>query len=114
LLSWNLKADPGTPAEKYDDYVQGAFYIQCFHIDFNGTHYGPKDSVFMILRYEGERDINTLAVFPLACDPKAAKIRQQLLNRGTEFTKLSSATSTAQRCKIYSGLTVDGQQEQVQ
>jgi hypothetical protein len=102
----------GTPGKVVDDYSNGAFFVQCYNVDFDGTQYGPMESVFMIRAYEGERDINTLPCFPLACDPQANQLREKLLHRGGEFTKLSTSPNAAHH-KTYTGLTLDKQQEQV-
>ncbi|KAH0565033.1 hypothetical protein GP486_001572 [Trichoglossum hirsutum] len=96
---------------KGDGYSSGAFIIECVYFDFDGTQYGPVNKTFQIRKYEGEKDITSLPVFPLACDPNKESIRQALLDRGKRFTKLSNPSKPAHM--QYSGLTVDKQQEQV-
>lgn len=112
----NRASDPAddTPAKRVEDYSQGAFFIQCYHLEFNGTHYGPKDTHFTIRRYDGEREIITLPCFPLACDPNQDNVRRDLLARGKQFADLSS-TPDRYAHRYYSGLAinVDQHQEQV-
>jgi hypothetical protein len=112
-INWTDDPEEGFAGKRIEDYSQGAFVIQCYHLDYNGTQYGPKDKFFMIRRYEGEKDINTLPCFPLVCDRDRTKLRNKLLHLGGEFAKLSTANNVTYRHKTYAGLTVDQQQEQV-
>ena len=96
---------------KEQGYSSGCFVIECFYIDFDGTEYGPVNKIVMIRRFEGEKDINSLPVFPLICDPNSVATRKTLQDRGKRFAVLSNTKNTSH--KQYSGLTSDQQQEQV-
>ena len=96
---------------KGEGYLSGLFVIECFYIDFDGTEYGPVNKTFMIRRFEGEKEIDSLPVFPLICDPNGVATRKALRDRGKRFAVLSNTKTTSH--KQYSGLTSDQQQEQV-
>lgn len=113
LINWAAEPSRSTAAAKFDEHSQGAFCLQCYSLDFNGSHYGTKDTIFLIRGYEGEKNITDLSCYPLAFDPHAEEIRDVLLNRGAEFTKLSGRDRSKYRHKQYTGLTVDKETEQV-
>lgn len=97
---------------KDQGYSEGSFIIECFYIGFDGTQFGPVSVTFQIRKFEGERDITSLAVFPIACDPREGHIRNKMLDRGNTFARLSNPKTTAHR--RYKGLTLDSRrQEQV-
>jgi hypothetical protein len=92
-------------------YLEGSFVIECFFVDFDGVHYGPVNQTFQISKFEGERDITSLPVYPFSCDPKRDEIRRTLLKRGEKFSTLSNPLKAAHR--QYVGLTLDKHPEQV-
>jgi len=53
----------GSDEDHYDE--EGTTRIYCYYIDFNGESYGPVQRVFRINRYEGERDIKLLPLYPV-------------------------------------------------
>lgn len=112
-IDWTLDPHEDTAPRKVEDYSHGAFCLHCYSLDFNGTQYGPRHTFFAIRRYEGEKDITSLACFPLACDPNGKEIRDKLFNRGSEFISLSRTDNAKYRHKAYTGLTIDKEPEQV-
>ena len=90
---------------------KGAFFVECYSYDFNGTQYGPVQTMFEIRRYEGLRDITSLQVYPLWFDPDHQNKRIQMLRRGDKFIALARVNRTAH--KSYRGTTLDEHAEEV-
>ncbi|KAJ5999284.1 hypothetical protein N7451_007094 [Penicillium sp. IBT 35674x] len=107
-------APPNYAGVKLKDqgYSLGSFIVECFYIDFDGTQYGPVNRTFQIRKYEGERDLTALPVYPLQCDPNHESIREEMVTRGENFAGLSNPEKTAH--KQYRGLTLDKHPEQVE
>ncbi|CAP99246.1 Pc22g19580 [Penicillium rubens Wisconsin 54-1255] len=97
---------------KDQGYSPGNFIVECFYIDFDGAQYGPVNRTFQIRKYEGERDMTALPVYPLQCDPNHESIREAMVTRGENFAVLSNPQKTAH--KQYHGLTLDKHPEQVE
>ncbi|KAJ5548559.1 hypothetical protein N7513_005793 [Penicillium frequentans] len=97
---------------KDQGYSVGSFIVECFYIDFDGTQYGPVNRTFQIRKYEGERDMTALPVYPLQCDPQHESIHEAMVTRGESFAILSNPQKTAH--KQYRGLTLDKHPEQVE
>lgn len=84
------------------------FSITCVYIDFDGNHLGPVRKTFELSRFDGERDIISLAVYPLRCHPLKRtdfsdsewnnsqslpdedRFRQKLILRGRKFLAVAS------------------------
>jgi hypothetical protein len=96
---------------KNHDYSEGSFVIECFYFHFNGSRFGPVNATFMIRRFEGEKKITSFPVYPIACDPNARDLHENLLARGKKFTELSVGKSRAHQ--KYNSLTLDKTPEQV-
>jgi hypothetical protein len=113
---YSLAGDP--PANyagvklKDQGYSPGSFIVECFYIDFDGIQYGPVNRTFQIRKYEGERDMTALPVYPLQCGPDHESIREAMVTRGESFAVLSNRQKTAH--KQYRGLTLDKHPEQVE
>lgn len=67
------------------------FYMDCVHIDFDGTDLGFLGQVLEIPYYKGERDIASLPVVPvdLADKKGGTSCREYLQNRGRKFLMLT-------------------------
>jgi Domain of unknown function (DUF7025) len=96
---------------KDEGYTREAFVLECVYFDFDGTQFGPILKTFIIRKFEDEKEITSLPVYPLTLDPNHVKLRQKLLERGERFAVLSNPLKTAH--KQYQGLTIDKQPEQV-
>ncbi|KAJ5836217.1 hypothetical protein N7447_002243 [Penicillium robsamsonii] len=113
---YSLAGDP--PANyagvklKDQGYSPGSFIVECFYVDFDGAQYGPVNCTFQIRKYEGERDMTALPVYPLQFDPDHESIREAMVIRGENFAVLSNPQKTAH--KQYRGLTLDKHPEQVE
>lgn len=83
--------------------VTSDFFLDCFNIDFNGTHYGPATKTIKISQYDGVRPIAALDVIPISFVPdRAAKdIEDALVTRGKKFVRLARVSH-----KKYKGLSV--------
>ncbi|KAJ5613894.1 hypothetical protein N7528_007548 [Penicillium herquei] len=97
---------------KDQGYSPGSFIVECFYIDFDGVQYGPVNRTFQIRKYEGERDLKSLPVYPLQCDSNHESVRKAMVARGDNFAVLSNPQKTAH--KQYRGLTLDKHPEQVE
>ena len=107
----DAEKDPPENQASIEGLPNGVFILECFYYAFDGLQYGPVQKTIPIRRYEGERDINSLQVYPLVLDqnPEATQIR--LIQRGHIFANLSQSSTTAHR--QYSGLTLDEPKEEV-
>ncbi|RSL55915.1 hypothetical protein CEP54_009121 [Fusarium duplospermum] len=98
--------------------------VICVYIDFNGKHMGPVLKTFDFKRFEGERQVRSLEVYPLRYHPisvgdfgerewkdleeypEADRFRQQLVRRGAMFLKVAAV-----RHMYYSGPTLEVREE---
>lgn len=64
------------------------FALWYYYIEFNGTTYGTLSGKFVIQPFEGERDIQELAVYPLSYAKDAAKILELSREDGIKFTAI--------------------------
>lgn len=79
--------------------------IHCVHIDFDGTWIGPVRQTFSISRFEGEKHVISLPVYPLRFS-RRPEIHAALVERGKQFVKVA-----AMKYMHYSGLTLDGRDD---
>lgn len=99
----------GQPLQKID-INHNTFTVDCVSFEFDGQQYGPVQRLFQIRKYDGERPIITLPVYPLAFAPDHYRIRERLLKRGNFYLQLSRIDCAAH--KHYSGLTLDEPHEE--
>lgn len=90
---------------------QKAFIVQCVSFEFDGTQYGPVPKIFMIRKYDGEKAITSLPIYPLAFAPNEKQIRERLIERGNFYLQLCRVDHAAH--KHYSGLTLDEPHEEI-
>lgn len=79
------------------------FTIDCYYIDYNGTEFTAINSVFRISRYDGEREVTSLPLYPLRFAPNSAQILEQARSTGQRFIDNISNHS---RYGSYSGWTL--------
>ncbi|KAL5332560.1 hypothetical protein BJX70DRAFT_126803 [Aspergillus crustosus] len=86
------------------------FSISCVHIDFDGKSLGPVTTIFDFKRFDGQRDVISLDVYPLHLHPlrkadfdedewkeiepldpaeRGARVRQHLVDRGRMFLQVA-------------------------
>lgn len=95
----NMK-DCGFPMWKAQPVV-----IHCIYMDFNGRLLGPVSKRIEIPKFDSEREIRSLPIFPLrfASD---SEVRSRLIKRGELFMKLAEVTHVQ-----FTGVTLDTQEE---
>jgi hypothetical protein len=83
--------------------------LHCVYIDFDGENLGPVLKTFQIPRFEGERTITSLVVYPLRLaegrridETKPQTFRQKLIARGKMFTEVLSV-----KHMNYNGFTLE-------
>lgn len=77
------------------------FVIDCFYVDFDGTHFGPLPANFRLAEFDGEVSITLLEVFPAKYDDTFKETEKTLIGRGKRFIKVSRAGH-----RYYAGQTV--------
>lgn len=75
-------------------------FIHCIYLDFDGKVMGPVSRLFMISKYDGEREVTSLPIFPLGY-AKEVGLRDKLVKRGEIFFKVASV-----KHMHYTGLTL--------
>lgn len=90
----------------------GAFFVECYRLDFDGLRYGPVATVFEIRRYEGLKDVTSLQVYPMRFGHDYLTQKTQLLRRGEKFIKLARVKKFAH--KTYCGLSLDEHAEEIE
>ena len=99
--------------------------LTCVYIDFDGQHVGPVLKKFEFKRYDGEKDVSSLEVYPLRYHPvdgsdfrgsgelpqeqgpvDSDSLRQKLIARGTVFLSVVGG-----KHMYYSGPTLDVREE---
>lgn len=115
---------PASETKRRKKKKKGAFSITCVYIDFNGKHVGPVRKVFDMKKFDGEREITSLEVYPVRFHPvsRAAfsdseweetktlptheRNRKKLALRGTKFLEVASV-----KHMYYAGPTLDVRDE---
>lgn len=69
----------------------GAFAVQCWNLAFDGDVYRPMLKTFGIRRFDGEKEITSLPIYPLGFDPEHDDIRKQFVSRGEKFLKYTES-----------------------
>lgn len=87
------------------DTKNSPFIVECVSLEFDGQQYGPVQKSFVIRKYDGEKAITSLPIYPLAFAPNHDQIRERLVKRGNLYLELSRVGSAEHR--HYSGLTLD-------
>lgn len=107
----DAEKDPPENQASVEGLPNGVFILECFYYAFDGVQYGPVQKTIPMRRYEGEREINSLQVYPLVFDHNPEATQNKLIQRGHIFANLSQSSTTAH--KQYSGLTLDEPKEEV-
>ncbi|KAI0544995.1 hypothetical protein F4679DRAFT_562689 [Xylaria curta] len=82
------------------EFENNPVFVHCIHLDFDGKVMGPISHLFVIQRYDGEREVTSLPVFPLR-HAKENGLRERLIERGKMFFKVISV-----KHMHYTGLTL--------
>jgi len=104
--------------------TKAPFRITCVYIDFDGKHIGPVSRVFPFKRFEGQREVTSLEVYPLRHHPfrqsdvresewkeiemipADGRFRHQLINRGKMFLDVAAV-----KPMYYAGPTLEVRDE---
>ncbi|RYP33774.1 hypothetical protein DL767_004641 [Monosporascus sp. MG133] len=105
-ISWDKEADR---AEEETPVI-----LNCVYIDYDGKHIGPMTRKVRIARFDGEKAVTSLEVFPLRyaeekkgdATPQKPTFRERLITRGKMFLDMTSF-----KHMHYSGLTLNTREE---
>jgi hypothetical protein len=81
------------------------FRVSCTYLDFDGHFYAPVYKTFVIRKYEGEKEIKSLPIFPIVFGPNYVEFRKRLAVRGDLWLQLTKPGQSMH--KHYTGLTLD-------
>ncbi|KAI4858888.1 hypothetical protein F4820DRAFT_467659 [Hypoxylon rubiginosum] len=82
--------------------------IHCVYVDFDGRLLGPVSKRFDISRFEGQKDVTSLPVYPLSLARNKTTTKQTLVDRGERFLRVIRVGHMH-----YSGLTLESRDEVV-
>ncbi|KAI1153836.1 P-loop containing nucleoside triphosphate hydrolase protein [Nemania diffusa] len=102
------KESVGLDHLKYEskvEFEENAVFVQCVCLDFDGKMMGPTSHLFMILKYDGEREVTSLLVFLLQHIEEDG-FREKLINKGNMFFRVASV-----RHMHYTNLTLETRDE---
>ena len=80
--------------------------LHCVYIDFDGKRLGPASRLFEIARFDGERAVRSLEVYPLWYAEDSHVLRDELVARGRMFLDVAGI-----KHMHYNGLTLDVRDE---
>ncbi|KAG9689708.1 hypothetical protein KCU95_g9429, partial [Aureobasidium melanogenum] len=78
------------------------FCMMCYHIDWDSKSYSPVSHEIRIKAFDNEKDITSLEVYPAGYHENFETIRQQLVERGRKFLKLTKPTHMSYHGRTYS------------
>ncbi|KAH6964878.1 hypothetical protein EDB82DRAFT_419925, partial [Fusarium venenatum] len=96
--------DESDEAPPNEDYV-----IHCVFVHFDGYQIGPVVKDVTISKFDGEKAVTSLSIYPLRCHAVrdgVTELRETLVERGKLFTEVAHV-----KHMYYSGLTVDTRDE---
>jgi len=86
-----------------DDENDHQMLLNCHYIDYDGDSYSAVVKTFSIRRYDGERDIHRLPIYPLRFAKDREAICNRLQKRGRKFQEV---ISNRQQAMSYDGWTL--------
>ena len=84
------------------------FTVDCVRFDYDGETFGPVQDSISISKYEEDRMITKLDVYPMSCAEKPDELTKTLLDRGRRFAEYKGFQH-----KRYEGLSLGEPQEEV-
>lgn len=81
----------------------GAFAVQAWSLHYDSDLYWPHEEVVGIRRFDGEREVTALSVYPMKFDPRA-DLREELIDQGRVFKDFACTKSSHRR---YYGRNMD-------
>lgn len=79
------------------------FCMMCYYIDWTSKSYSPVSHEIEIKPFDNEKDIVSLEVYPVDYHENFGPLRQQLVDRGRKFLKLTKPTHMSYYGRTYSG-----------
>ena len=70
------------------------FNVTCVYIDFDGKSFGPVAKLFEVKRFEGQRDIRSMDVYPLRLYPQKSMLSRGFKNPQTDTVTQSERSHT--------------------
>jgi hypothetical protein len=80
--------------------------LHCMYLDFDGKLVGPVSKTIEIPKFDGERDIRSLPVYPLRFATAPETVRDELIKRGKFFMELSEVKHVQ-----FTGVTLETKEE---
>ena len=99
--------DPGAKRTSYRSQVS-PFTVDCLRFDYDGENFGPVQDSISIFKYEEDRMITKLDVYPMSYAENADELTKTLLDRGRRFAEYKGFQH-----KRYEGLSLGEPQEEV-
>ena len=84
------------------------FTVDCVRFDYDGEEFGPVQDSISIFKYEEDRMITKLDVYPMSCAENPDELTKTLLDRGRRFAEYKGFQH-----KRYEGLSLGEPQEEV-
>lgn len=79
------------------------FTVQCYYVDYDGTEFGAVTTTFDLEKYDGERKVTSLPVYPLRFAPNYAQLLAHAQSTGENFL---ANIENPNRYGSYSGWTL--------
>ncbi|KAM0214746.1 hypothetical protein ACHAQD_008645 [Fusarium lateritium] len=89
-LEWkltNLESETGE-IHRYKRYEPDPINIQAYYIDFDGTSYAGVDCSWEMSRFQGEKEVTKLKIYPVRFHKDSEKLLKDFRQRGQRFTEL--------------------------
>lgn len=93
----NLKSLKDEPNAQFED---NPIFINCVYVDFDGVSIGPVRQNFTISRFDGQKDVESLPIYPLRFSRNPG-LRESLIERGRRFIEVAGM-----KHMHYSGLSL--------
>ncbi|KAI1176622.1 hypothetical protein F4777DRAFT_577723 [Nemania sp. FL0916] len=94
---------------------EASITIKCVYLDYDGKQLGPVSKVFVISRFERQRAVTSLDIYPLRFHPLQSRkttnntallnvgLKSSLINRGKMFLKVATTRLAAIQPMYYAG-----------
>ncbi|KAI1455400.1 hypothetical protein F4805DRAFT_459782 [Annulohypoxylon moriforme] len=106
-----------------EDEEEASITIKCVYIDFDGKQLGPVSKVFQISKFEREKAVTSLDIYPFRFHPSQInntandtsepgnRIKRSFINRGKLFLKVAAVRLAAIQPMYYAGPALQTQDE---
>jgi hypothetical protein len=90
------------------------FYIDCYFYGFDNKRFGPVHTCLHVDRYDGDKPITSLPLFPLEFAKDWKQLRSHLIQRGKKYVSLATSARMSQGVhQTYRGWTLDDLKQDV-